>query len=193
MKKPNVTDLVKEYKQTKSEKIFNKIYEKLKPFIREKSKYLYVTKFFQIGKRYYSVSDSSYQREDIEQDLMLEILKMIKKYDGIRDFNTYLISSLWKYKPSFVNREFINCLGQDQISEHEESEKVAYEIENNFFAEDILSFCKSENEKKVMFAYLSDTSLSQLEIARKIGVSQQYISLILLGLQKKLKKYLLNL
>lgn len=189
MTKLNLTTLIKQYKQTPTDKIFSEINKQLKSFITEKAKYIYRKKI-KIGDRYFSIADSSYEIEDVKQDLYTEILRIIKDYDCIRDFNVYLISSLWYYKPHFVTKEFIKEIGCDSIDEKEDL--VGGTIENSFFVEDVLSYCRSEMERKVLSAYLEDFAVKQETLAKRFGVTQQYISLVVLGLQKQLKKYLKN-
>jgi DNA-directed RNA polymerase specialized sigma subunit len=59
---------------------------------------------------------------------------------------------------------------------------------NKLTLEDIFAVCETEQEKEILSILLKDNEISQEEIAKQVGLSQQVISLIIQGLRKKLKK-----
>jgi len=134
--------------------------------------------------------------EDIENDIWLEILRVVDNFDIDKDFNTYLFSCLWEFMPSFITKDFVKSLtnksltqkdeegNETQIDIPDESEEVKLSLE------DIFKECKTKKEKKLITLFLKDKKMTQEEAGKIMKLSQQSISLIFNRLQKKLKKYL---
>jgi hypothetical protein len=138
--------------------------------------------------------------EDVKQELDLEILKLINDFDiKLGDFNSYLFSSLWDWRPSFITLEFVENITHNSLFEiNEEGEeqilnikddKSQKKITSNLKIEEILKECKTETERKVCKLLLDTPTLSQKTLAKKLGTYQRDISRIINKLRKRLKKF----
>jgi len=232
----NLTDLVKEYKQTKNKQILDKIYTGLKSTISDKSKFIFYHKFYPLNlyhpckycrncdklnnvpkeehniickscemckciKGFFNLKkDNLCEYEDVENDLWLEILRTINNFDITKDFNTYLFSDLWEWIPSFITKDFVKSLSNKSLTqEDEEGNETQIDIpeeqeeaNSKPSIQEILNMCKTDIEKKICELYIENPILSQEEIAEKLKMTQQNISLTLNKLRKRLKKYLLK-
>jgi len=154
------------------------------------------------NKGYFNLKNNNLcEYEDVEQDLNLEILRLIDDFDiKSENFNTYLFSSLWDWCPNFITLDFIENANHsslfriDEEGEEQnldiEDEKGEKKLKSNLHIEDILNECKTENERTICELYLGDFAITEEEIGKKIGMTKQNISLILKELRKRLKKYL---
>lgn len=128
--------------------------------------------------------------EDVENDIWLEVLRTINKFDMTKDFNVYLFSNLWEFFPSFITKNFIKSLLNKSLTQIDEEgnetqidipQKEIQKIDINT----ILKFCKTTQEKEII--QLLSKGIKQKEIAEQLEVSKQYISKVIKGLQKHLK------
>jgi len=133
--------------------------------------------------------------KDIENDIWLEILRIIENFDIAKNFNTYLYSCLWEFIPTFITKNFIKSLSNQSLSKvDQEGNESEMEIPdepkqtNNFNLEHIYSVCKNETEQKIIKLLIA--GLKQIEIAKELCVSEQYISKIIIKLRKKITKLL---
>lgn len=139
--------------------------------------------------------------KDVEQDLNIEILRLINNFDeSVGDFNSYLSSSLWDWRPSFITLEFvesISCISLQKFDEKGDEQNLDIEdkkshqkIKSNLNLEEILNECKTDNEKEICQLYLARPNITEEEIGKELGMTKQNISLILKKLRKRLKNYL---
>jgi len=221
----NITLLVREYKKTNSQKIMNDIYLKLTPLMQSKAKFIFYKKFYPYS-LYHKCKECLNCKEknkiicescercscikgtfnlnksglcdylDVENDLWIEVLRIIKNYNPKKDFDTYLYACLWEWIPSFLTKNFVKSLKNKSLiyfnesGEENEIDAIDENFEhqlNIFSMEEILNICDNIEKKIVKLLY---KGLKQKEIAQKIKVSEQFISLKIQQLGKKLKNLL---
>jgi hypothetical protein len=225
----NFTNLVKEYKETKSKITLNRIYSELKSTVQQKAKFIYYHKYYplnlyhackycrncnklrNIPKSEHSIickecdickctkgffnlkKDNLCELEDVENDIWCEILRIINNFDVTKDFNSYLFSCLWEFIPTFITKNFVkSLLNKSLVHIDEEGNETEIEIpqeENQFklSTEEIFSVCQDEIDRNILTLMLKNKDINQTEIAKKLKVTKQYISLKLKELQKRLK------
>jgi RNA polymerase sigma factor (sigma-70 family) len=131
--------------------------------------------------------------QDVENDLWTEVLRIIEDYDETKDFNTYLISSLWNFIPNFINKNFVtSILNKSLTQRNENGDDIQYDIPieiNNLTLtlDEIIKVASTKREKAVLNLYLKDSTMTLDKAGTSLGISHQAISLILTKLQKKLK------
>jgi RNA polymerase sigma factor (sigma-70 family) len=145
--------------------------------------------------------DNLCEYQDVENDLWVEILRIIKDYDITKDFSTYLISSIYEWRPSFLTKDFVDSLRNTSLTRtNEEGLEEEVDIADNDTKNQLLSrltlreiasvifkLNRNEIEHKIVHMLFRDNSLTQTEIAEQLCVSQQYISEVIHLLQKKFK------
>ena len=192
----NITISIIEYKQTHSSKILNDIFKELNPIIEKKSKYIYFQKYFPISlynkcssclnckehkcnichkctckKGTFNLHRNNLcDYEDVKQDLSMEILKLIEKFDITRDFDTYFYATLWNWKPSFLNKDFIKTLVSESIGNQPEliDKKKIYD----FNIQELIAKLKNKIDRQIIYNLLKDNGLSQKELAIKLGLTK---------------------
>jgi hypothetical protein len=145
--------------------------------------------------------DNLCEYQDVENDLWLEILRIIKDYDITKDFSTYLISSIYEWRPSFLTKDFVDSLRNTSLTRtneegfEEEMDIADNDTQNQLFSRLTLreiasitcKFSHNKTEHKIIHMLFRDNSLTQAEIAEQLCVSQQYISEVIKTLQNKFK------
>ena len=133
--------------------------------------------------------------EDVENDIWLEIMRVIENFDITKDFNTYLFSCLWEFVPTFITKDFIKSLSHksltqqdDKGNEYEIDVAIEEKIDPLFTPEAILKVCETKREKEVVNLFLNDKTMTQEKAGKKLKISHQAISLILTKLQNRLLK-----
>ena len=179
-------DLIKQYKRTKNKKILDEIFVILEPNIKKKTDFVY-------GK----LKSYKLAKEDIRQELCIKIIQIIEEYKMKSPFDNYLYSSLKTWQPEMnmedvMQYESLYKLNQETGEETEERfrDKSPEEFTSNITIEDILNECKTKNEKKICELYLQNPMITEEELGEELGMTHQNISLILIELRKRLKKYL---
>jgi len=212
-----LNNLVKNYKQTKDQKIINQIIGLLRDTIQNKAKYIFERKYYPLSLYHKCKVCREAQGEDkctcirgtfnlkkehlceyldVENDLWCEILRIINNYDITKDFNTYLYATLWNWTPSFINKNFIKSLRNKSLSyankEGKEMDIVDDDSENtiinNSTLQAIYSVCKTNREKEILSILLKNNKISQKQIAKKLKVTQQSVSKIIQKLRLNIKK-----
>jgi len=228
----NLTNLIKEYKESKNKQLLDQVYKELNSTIRQKAKFIYFAKYYPLNlyhpckycrncdklnnvpkaehntickdcdicrciKGFFNLrKEGLCEYEDVEQDLNLEVLRVIENFDMTKDFNTYLFSCLWEWIPSFITKNFVKSLLNKSLTKiddegNETEMDIADETEEksepSVSIEDIFTICKDDLEKKVLILILKHKKINQTKIAKELGITQQAISLILKGLRKRLK------
>jgi RNA polymerase sigma factor (sigma-70 family) len=222
----NLTNLVKEYKETKSEVKLNTILKTMHHIITKKAQYVFYRKYYPLSlyqkckscqecklkkckkcnkcrceKGAFNLAEKNLcDYMDVEQDLTMEILRLIENFDVRKNFETYLFSTLWNWRPSFLNRDMIKQIhSQSLYEENEDGEYKEVELPapDKKYAEalkvqlaEFLKVCNNEIERKVILNLLSNKMLNQSEIAIKLGITRQAVSKIMLKLKKRIKKKL---
>jgi len=176
-------ELVREYKKKKDKKLLIQIFEKLQPTINKKANFICnELKKFNI------------EISDIKQELYIKIMEIIKNYNVEESFEKYFFASIWTWQPEIQIEDTINY--ESLSKSNEEGEPMEINIEDirsekpdaNLAIEDILSECKTENERRICQLYLENPDISQEEIGKKLEITHQAISKILLEFRKRLVK-----
>ncbi len=130
-----IDKLAIQYKKTGDSKIRNQLFEEVLPIIKEKSKYVYWYKSYKLYdkicrvKHLYNVTE-----EDIFQDLALDVLTWMENYSGRGSFKTYMFSSLWNWRPRYINKETymniksIKCMNMGTAQKDKLIENLANEL-----------------------------------------------------------------
>jgi len=195
----NITSLIIEYKQTHLSKILDDIFKELNPIIEKKSKYIYFQKYFPISlynkcseclnckehkcnichkctckKGTFNLHRNNLcDYEDVKQDLSMEILKLIEKFDIKRDFDTYFYATLWNWKPSFLNKDFIKTLISESIEN--QPELIDKKKLCDFNIEELITKLKNKIDRQIIYNLLKDNKLSQIALANKLGLTKSQI------------------
>jgi len=221
----NAEDLIKQYKQSKNKKTLDDIFILLKPVVMTKAKYVYYKKFypFSLYNRCYNCRQCNAKNalicedcekctcvkgtfnlkrnnlceySDVENDLYLDILRMIETYDTTKSWNTYFYASLWNWQPTFLTKEFLNSLLTQPITHHNEEKISTQQNENDNKTTEVMKDFKkavtkvlTKRELQIYHILLQDNRLKEVEIAEKIGLTQQAVSLALKNIRKKLVKF----
>jgi len=223
----DIENKIKLYKEIKDKKLLEEIFVYFRPLIRKKAKYIYERKWYPLSLyhkckfcrqciiedktecktcdkcecikgffnlRSYNLCDYM----DVEQDLILEILRIIENYDISKSFYTYLYSCMFDWTPSFLTKDFIKSITHKPFNkENNEGELEELPIldtkEEDFLEnidmKDFIISC-SDLEKKYIRILLKEKGLKKVEIAKRFGISSARISQISKELEKKLKYYL---
>jgi len=225
----NYTELVREYKKTNSPALMNKIYQELNPLVQTKASFIFYRKYYPLSlynlcypcqkcdnklesncktckkctciTGTFNLSKTGLcEVEDVENDLWIEILRIIKNYDVTKDFDTYLYSCIWNVIPSFLTMDFIKSLQHKSLDiplgdfkdyENEEDRTPTdctsdSLLEKKFNLEVIFDSCKTEIEKNVLKAI--SAGYNQREIAEQLKVTPAYISMLIKDVKERIKK-----
>jgi RNA polymerase sigma factor (sigma-70 family) len=219
-----VESLIKEYKQIKDKKILDQIYLSLNPVIKNKARYIFEKKYYPLSLYYrcYNCLQCKKQKseqcqectlcscvkgtfnlkkrhlcsqEDIENDLWIDVLRMIETYDMSKKWDNYFYASLWNWQPTFLTKNFIKSLLDESLEESNDVEKIEESTQRivKIEADNLIEIAKgilSEDEMKILYILLLPKKLTHLQIAKKLNVSQQTVSLKLAKIRKKLKNCL---
>lgn len=214
----NLSELIREYKKTLNKLLMEKIYILLTPLIKKKSEFIFKKKYYPYSlyhkcveclkcknkincdkckrcsciKGTFNLKKSGLcELEDIESDLWLEILRIIEYYDITKDFDTYMYSCIWEWKPSFLTKNFIKSLQNKSLSKYNQDEEDMdipienTDIENNYNIDRILKSCNSDNERTIIKMLIN--GYNQSEIAKKLKLTSQNVSSLILNLKDKIK------
>ena len=191
----NLTELVINYQKTKSNLILDKIFKCLSKVIKKKAVYLFRQRHFNNVRL---CELHSIELEDIEQEIYLELMRMINKYDKtICDFDKYFYTALYNHVPAFLNRDFFNQLKNVSITpeNYEDGETLsnidkfeANKERNKKEIKEIEFKSKlTEGEQKVFNILKSNPNLNYSEVARKMRLTRERVRQICEQLRKKLK------
>jgi len=217
----NLNDLAKQYKKTNSQAILFEIFKLLAQSIKTKARYIFYKQDFikekyevlvydkkkedlkkQKRVRYFKLCDThKIELEDIEQDLQLQVMELLKKYDPKKPFENYFNATLSDWRPSCV-REFNFIKDLDTKNEAELVQENQEEpplddlatIEPEYPVEDVnidkMFRNLTEKEKSLLELMVKFPNKNQQELADIIGVTQPRIVQILKEIRKKYKKTL---
>ena len=202
----DLTNLIVEYKKTKSKQILNQIFDLLKSIIEKKAQYIYYRKYFHISLYHDNKKIGTFnlfksrgcEYEDVEQDLNVKIMRIINNFNVKKDFRSYLFASLWNWMPSFVTKNFVDNLNNKNLYPssamvgNEMTINIRNNIDKNYIKtkikiQDLSKKLHRDIEKKVLFNLLNKKGLKQTEIAKKLGITQQRVSQIIIKFKKYLK------
>jgi len=209
-----LNELAIEYKTTKNKETLNQIFVSLQKTIKEKTTHTFYKRKFvramidvevmndegtkKIMKRlpqcFTLYGTKLIELEDVEQELNLEILNIIERYDISRPFDKFLYSSIWLWQPNFVNKDFINQLSNISLSTAEGEGQYNEELINNLsvmpqFDESFdvreLFTNLTETEEKLLNILKNNSGLKQAQLVKIMGVTKQRISQLFKSIQKK--------
>ena len=204
--------LAREYIKTKDKNILTKIFNILKYIIKKKAAYIYYVNIFHEGKIVghqimqpqnkkvpiheftFKLSETGQvDLEDIEQELALEIIRILNKWNPKYPFDVYLFGALWKWLPKFARKnKFLKAFKiksmniiDDNGEEKSLIDNIPQEISKS--EENLVDLFENltENEKKIINLYQENPQINQMEIAGILGITQQGVSFLLKGLKKK--------
>jgi RNA polymerase sigma factor (sigma-70 family) len=203
--------LAKEYVKTKDKTILVKIFKLLKHILKSKADFVFYQKTFHEGKskgyiesldgkktpvyehNFKLVDTKQTELEDVEQELALEVIRILNKYNPKQPFENYLFAAIWNWTPKFARKnKFFNYLKFNSMNVVDEDGNEKSLIDNipqevNFGCGDLTEMFENltENEKKIINLYQENNNISQSEIADSIGITQSGVSRLLAGLRKK--------
>jgi RNA polymerase sigma factor (sigma-70 family) len=213
---PELDKLAKEYAETKDKNILPKIFKILKHILKKKASFVFYQQTFHEGKKlpkskwfkningeliptyehnFRLVDTKQTELEDIEQELALEVIRLLKKYNPKQPFDEYFFGTLWKWIPKFTTKnKFLNYLKHNSmyIVDDAGNEKSLIDDipQKESFSSGLLNFIDmfenlNENEIKIINLFQENGNIKQTEIARIIGVTKQRVKQILQGLKNK--------
>jgi len=178
-----LTELVRQYKQNKDNKLLDKIFKMLNTDIKKRVELVYRKL------KYYKI-----EKEDIKQELYIKILTLIESYDPKEPFENYLFSCLKYWKPKLSKDDVTNFKSlydvdeeTGEVSEINIEDKKQNNADYNIILEEIFKECKTDLERKVCELLISHPGISQDQIAKKLGTYQFNISRIINKLRKRLQ------
>lgn len=140
--------------------------------------------------------DNLCEYSDVENDIWLEVLRVIENFDITKNFNTYLFSCLWEFVPSFITKDFIKSLSNQSLTQ-EDSQNNEPQIDiidenqkSEIYQDEILKICKTKREREVINLFFENKTMTQEKAGKILNITHQAISLILHKLQNRLRKYL---
>jgi hypothetical protein len=211
----NLDQLVKEYKQSKDPKILNNIFILLKSTIKDRAKYIFSHQNFVKEKKIMKVYDPKKKKlvdkefiigfklvetnfmefRDVIGELNLMILKLIENYDTKFEFSHYLVSAIKRWRPpcirdEIIKKQFKNVSTIVVDEEGEESnllENVTIEPDIEIPNLEDLFVNLTDTEKKVIQILNKNPKIKQVELAKEIGVTRNWIGRIMIDLKNKYK------
>jgi RNA polymerase sigma factor (sigma-70 family) len=212
-----LNELAKEYKQTKSNAILNKIFEVLSSEIKTKAQKIFykqkfikdkyeveifnkVTKKFVKAERVstFKLCDTKkIDLEDVEQELYLLVMKLLENFDAEKPFENYLNATIKNWRPDFIRTfnfvQGLNTVNESELPEKNDKEStlddIVIEQKEVVEIEDLFNNL-TESEKKFIELKKLNLDKNQSQLAEIIGVTQQRVQQILESLKKKCNYHL---
>ena len=191
-----LNELVVEFKKTKNSQILNQIFTSLSKVIHEKSKYIFYQQKFSAKKYVFRLVDTKQvDIMDVEQELNLFTLELINRCDINKPFDKYFYSSIWLWKPKFINQDFVNSLRNvsdiklsDEGDEYSLIDGVATfpKFDEPINLDDLFDNL-SDNERKILNILKDNPKTTQEKIAQVLGVTRERVSQIYVDIRKKYK------
>jgi len=215
----SLNDLAKQYKKTNSQVVLIEIFKLLAQPIKTKARYIFYKQDFikekyevmvydkkkedlkkQKRVRYFKLCDTNkIELEDIEQDLQLQVMELLKKYDPKKPFENYFNATLSDWRPSCV-REFnfikdLDTKNETELVQENQEEPPLDDlatIEPEYPVEDVNIDKMFQNltkkEKNLLELMVKFPNKNQQELADIIGVTKQAVSKMIIGVREKYKK-----
>ncbi len=199
--KTQLQQLVEEYKKTNNQKLLNEIVVLLTPIIKDKARYIYNKKWIRIDKKGIRESIDEYNSNiedkkdnpkyinlkqsgkttllDVEQELWLTLLRIIKNYDIKKPFYKYLTSSLWNWTPRSLISEIKNTVKESSLMDYDQSS-------DEFKIDKKIILTLKEREQEII--KLLQNKTRPIDIAKLLGYSKSYIYDTIKKITKKLRK-----
>lgn len=193
-----MNSLAIQYKKTNDINIRNKLFNKILPYIKEKARYVYWYKSYKLYNKICKVKYlSSISEEDIFQELCIDVLLWIEKYNTKGKFKNYLFASFWNWRPKSINKETymdlksIKCSGLSSEQKDKFIDSLSKEVQFDvrIGVNNLLFFVKSPNEKAILKLLYINPDISRNDIAKILGISNGRVSQIFSKLKEKKKLY----
>ena len=177
-------DIVKDYKTTKNSIIMKVILLKLDKILTKKSKYIY--------NRYKKHISNIYEADDIKQELIIFVYKIIDKYEIGKSFMSYFLANIWHYKPNFLRTTLKKKENLPLYLTHTESifdnegnlREIAAKNENN----QNINFNIFDNKlyNKILNILYNNPKITQIEMAKQLKVSRNTVIRAIAEIRKKI-------
>jgi len=198
-----IDNLAKQYKQTGVIAIRDTLFNEILPIIKEKAKYVYWYKAYKLYDRVCQVRNLyNITEEDILQDLCLDALTWIEKFNGTTSFSKYLFASLWNWKPKYINKEAyvgintVECKGLTSEEKDNFMDSIANEIQLDLRigVGSLMENVKCPNEKAILKMLYINPDISKNDMAKVLGVSKGRVSQIFANMKgnKALYEFIKN-
>jgi RNA polymerase sigma factor (sigma-70 family) len=205
-----LNNLAKEYSKTGNREVLTKIFTILQNLLKKKASFVFYAKTFHEGKitghiklngkkipvykHNFKLSETGQtELADVQSELAIELIRILKKYKPEQDFETYLIGALWNWTPKFARKnKFFNYLKFNSMNVIDDTGKEKSLIDDipqakSMTDENFTDMFENltENEIKIINLFQENGNIKQTEIAHILGVTKQRVKQILQGLQKK--------
>ena len=185
-----VNELAIKYKETKDIQYRDELIKQLWKTIKYKASYTYYRKKFRLRNIIFNLYDSQLiEIEDVQHELYLFTIELLETFDGERDFKKYYFTSIWNWKPKFLNKEMYLKLKSSKLVDEDGNdalERVEFPDQDDsyMYVDDILSFAKTKEEKQVLRLMYLNPTLKFTDIATRLGYSPSKITRIVAGMMK---------
>lgn len=187
---PELNKLAVEYSQTKNANLFPAIFKIIEPILKKKAEFVFYQKTFRGHFKLVDMKQNTL--DDVKQDLVVEVIKLLKKYKPEQSFSTYLISSLWKWTPKYTRKnkffKYLKNKSMNIIGEDGEEKSLIDDIpQTSHFEGNLVDLFENltETEIKIVNLFQENNNINQSEIAGIVSLTQQRVSQIFQGLKKK--------
>lgn len=188
----NINKLVKDFKETGKKEIMNEIYKILNPILESKGRYIFNRKVYKKNNKYINLKETNMIAEDdIFQELWVLVMEIIENYIPEKPFMNYFYSTLWHFRPSFIDQNFLfqnNIVLESSLVTEENLNPLDNMIKTEPNQEPEFEEL-NDRENEIVKIIFCDSSIKQGELAKKMKISQQSISNIMIEIRKKIKNY----
>lgn len=198
-----INDLAIEYKVTKSNKLLEVILKKLNRVIKVKASYIFYRQLFRMrGITFNLYKSKIVDLEDVRQELTLFTMKLLESFDGKRDFKKYYFTSIWKWRPVFLNKGVYLRLKEVQEVPNEMANSYSLvdsikpsEDKTNINLDDILNTLSTKEEKNVIRLMYLNPTMKFIDVAKELKYSPSKVTRIVQGIKKNkvIKRFLKSL
>jgi RNA polymerase sigma factor (sigma-70 family) len=192
----NLTELVRQYKRTKSTILLGEIFGMLDKNLHKRAEYLFYQQKYNIGHKWVKLVDlKRMELDDVLQDLRVQILELISRYDVKKPFENYLFSTLQFWFPKCLrNRDSkttLSALTESETTHGDSDESIFNHLtvpavypEDEFNSKEYFDDL-SEMEKKVVDLFFEFPDKTQVEVAEILGVTQQRVAQLISNIRVK--------
>jgi len=206
-----LTSLAKEYKKTKSDKVLNDIFKELEEPLRKKANFVYYSQRFVKSK--FSTNDININTkkrefknkvktfklkdvrgieiEDIQQELYLQVLLLLKNYNTKSPFDNYLFGTLKKWRPSFLREnnfiKDLDTIREDKLFNEDDCGGINILGKSEESAIEILDFFEplTDEEEKYIQLKIKNPNLKKSEIEKRLGITPTNLNKLIKNIKNK--------
>lgn len=187
----DLNQLVKEYQKTKDNKIIDDIFKEIIHNLNIKADYVYYQKKYMLKDKCIRLKNTGIiSRDDVFQELCLDVLKLIQNCDNDKPFINYYYGTLKYWKPKFINNDLYYQLTTTcQLTcDSETSLMLERGKTDPIITDEELYEELTDEQNKIVTLLYANPNLNQVDLARELKISQSAISLQLNEIRKKIKK-----